>query len=225
MDPNYTFPNNLPPPQQSTTFSPSNSGGTGCYIPQPPPPQHFSQQTTPNYTQPPPQLHHPQQQQEPIHAENPIPINYFHHGEEMKTSNVPPSYQQVPINNSTSGGMYPQHPYVPSHPQENYTYNVIISPTNDVDQDAEGRSANSSFSLSICVSILFSCLGCFPLSCVPFWFVYATYRDSVSMRAQHIAYVAKILFWMMVGVNICLFCISLFIVVIVPPVVVIPRYY
>ena len=87
----------------------------------------------------------------------------------------------------------------------------------------EGAGASSSFSMAICTSLFFLCFGCFFLSCVPYWFVYITYRNSDNPNARAISGTSKILFWVFFWTNICFFFICILVVVIIPPCVVYSR--
>ncbi|KAG2378456.1 hypothetical protein C9374_008095 [Naegleria lovaniensis] len=229
------YPNIPPPPINNVNpFSISSASNA----PPPPPPQ--------QYVQTPPPFHsvnisnHASRQQEPqgINAENPIPIHY-QSMEEPKAPSLKSS-QEFP-SHAHEGASHPQHPTHPQQqqtlhssqqpiqPQEQgyhaiYVHDLRVTP-NDYVESSESAEASTSFSLALCLALLFGCVGCFPLTCIPFWFTYATYRDSASPQARSLAALSKSLFWVLVLLNTCLFCVTLFVVVIVPPVVVVPRYY
>ncbi|KAF0973744.1 hypothetical protein FDP41_007131 [Naegleria fowleri] len=179
--------------------------------------------------------------QQGIDAENPIPVHY-HSGQSSQSPQHGFDEPKAPPLRSQEGPSHPQQQQQqhqqqpppppqqsPLYPQEQgyhaiYVSDIRTSP-NDYVEQSEAAEASSSFSLAICLAFLFGCCGCFPLTCIPFWFTYATYRDSMSPRARSMASLSKSLFWVLVFVNTIFFCISIFVIVIVPPVVVVPRYY
>jgi len=238
MDPNYTFPPvksrsttpqtnpNIPsqPTQPIQPTQPTQPTQATGYVPPPPPSQpagavpvshsptsNLYPQTNPNIpSQPTISYNYPDQ---------PVKDTYAPTQEQQPTPSIPS--QATP---SVDQRVHHHHHFYQPPPSVIYVEQQRSSLPYDADL-FEAQSASSAFSLAICVSLMLCCFGCFPLSCVPFWFVYVGYAGSSNGDARAIGRSAKALFWVTLVVNVCLFVASVLVVVIVPPAVIVPRYY
>ena len=134
--------------------------------------------------------------------------------EASSTSNLPP---QEPISSQTQPPSQAQPPQ--QQPAETITphyYYVVEAKDNEFLED---QAASASFSMSICLSLLFSLLGCFLMSCFPFWFTYLNYRDSPSQKAKRIARISQGTCWIITLLNVLFLSLGLAAAIIVPPVV------
>ena len=221
MNPFYSYP-----PTTTTSDDPQQ-------IPYPSQPIDTTQ--IPQIPQPPPIIPVQQpivqpssQQQQPIPTQqpaidptNPQPIGSTEHKQEKQAS--------APHETSSST-ITPQveHHYHVVFSQDNPPPLTVQPPIEPRDWDKyydEESGASSSLTLSICLAVVLACCGCFPLSCIPFWFVHSTYKYSGNRKSQSVAAIAKTLFWFTVMMNVCFCCIGVFLIVIVPPSVVVPKYY
>lgn len=160
----------------------------------------------------------PQQHYADLEKQQPPPLqqttNYQQPQPQASSGYVPP-----PPQTTMGGGNVPPPPQYIQQPHTVY----IVQPTPlipDYTVD-ESVGASSAFSMAVCTSILFSCFGCFLLSCVPYWFVHTAYKHSNSEEARRISSLSGVLFWIFVMLNTCLCCLSILIIVIVPPSVVV----